>query len=510
MLSSTRTNRSQSSSSYGTLHYTYYNPTSSYNKQFNISKRQRAKDSYVEIAKEKKNFISYEIMQIQKYTEKKKSKTINSKSQSCPKFNTTKLKNKLINNEKENNTSIKNTKINANTKINEVNYEIQNVEIVPYSTTLRNYSSIINNDSMKNIVKNKDKIINKRNRNYIGSYKINNRIKEMFKSDLKKNYINNIINDLSNNKKEEKSESVCLGKISIETYSYNEKKNSNNIYVDNKLNNSPLIEEQNNNNNNINNNMILLNKKENIINNNNYNYIDFSFNAKPIKRKLNYEEEKNNNEIQIPTENKSENKIFQTIEKMKAFLEKTKSTFIQSYAEKNLKQKYIQNTINKNNIKNKNKTSIKNKLIKHSSSCPKVIHSNKSPSSSTSEIIQTNSFKENINKILKRNKELYTKNKKYFEEKEEKKSNCNYKVIKENKYVENKLKELLKKIPKHNNNQRNKSVIEFKSYKEKTFNLNETKRTNRIKNNRNNLSNIMPPNNLKEIVLKKEMNFWFN
>ena len=510
MLSSNRSNRSQSSSSYGTLHYTYYNPISSYNKQFNISKRQRSKDSYVEIAKEKKNFISYEIMQIKKYTEKNKSKTINSKSQSCPKFNITKLKNKLINNEKENNTSIKNTKLITNNKINDINYEIQNVEIVPYSTTLRNYSSIINTDRMKNIVKNKDKIVNKRNRNYIGSYKISNRIKEMFKSDLNKDYNNVNNNDFSNNKKEEKSESVCLGKISIETYSFNEKKNINNIYVNNKLNNSPLIEEQKSN---INNNMTMLNNKENVINNNNnynYNYIDFSFNNKPVKRKLNYEEEKNNNEIQIPIENKSDNKIFQTIQKMKVFLENTKSTFIKSYAEKHLKQKINQNNTNKNNIKNNNKTSIKNKLIKHSSSCPKVINSNKSPSDSTSEIIQTHSFKENINKILKRNKELYSKNKKYFDYKEEKKINYNYKKAKENKYVENKLRELLKKIPKHNNNQRNKSVIEFKPYKEKTFNLNETKRTNRIKNNHNNLSNIMPPNNLKEIVLKKEMNFWFN
>ena len=500
MLSSNRSsNKSQSSISYSTLHYTHYNPTLSHNRQFNISKRQRSKDSYVEIAKEKNNFVSYEIMQIQKYTQKKKTKTKNLRSQSSSKFNTNKLKNKLISNEKEINTSIKNSKINSNNKIDDVNYEIQNVEITPYSTTLRNYSRIINTERMRNLEKNKEKIINKRNRNYIGSYKISNKIKEMFKSDLKRD--NN--NDLNNNNKEEKCESVCLGKISIETYSYKEKNNFNDIYEINKLNNSPLNDEQNKN---INNNMFILNNKENIINNNN-NCIDYSFNNKPVKRKLNYEEEKNNNEIQIPIENKSENKIYQTIQEMKVLLEKTKTTLYQSYVGKHLKQKNIQNINNKNNIKNKNKNIIKSKLIKHSTSCPKVIHSNKS--TSVSEIIQTNSFKENINKILNRNNGLYLKNKKYFEE-EEKKHKYNYKVIKDNKYNENKLKELLKKIPKHNINQRNKSVIEFKHYKEKTFNMNETKRTNRTKNNCNNLSNIMPPNNLKEIILKKEINFLFN
>ena len=164
MLSSNRSNRSQSSSSYGTLHYTYYNPISSYNKQFNISKRQRSKDSYVEIVKEKKDLVSYEIFQVKKYTEKNKSKTIISQRQSCPRFYT-KMKNKNTKNEKN------------------VEYKLEKIEVIPYSTTLRNHSRILNSERTNNDeIKNKNHNYNRRKRNFYGCLKINDNIKEMFKT----------------------------------------------------------------------------------------------------------------------------------------------------------------------------------------------------------------------------------------------------------------------------------------------------------------------------------------
>ena len=123
------------------------------------------------------------------------------------------------------------------------------------------------------------------------------------------------------------------------------------------------------------------------------------------------------------------------------------------------------------------------------------------------DIIQNSSLEENINKILKRNDE-FIKNKKFFEIKEEKEINKKYIYSYNSKYKENKLKELLKKIPKHKNNERNKSVIEFKTFKDKNFKA--IKDTKNKKCNKFNLSDIMPPNNLKELVNKNEINFLFN
>ena len=75
---------------------------------------------------------------------------------------------------------------------------------------------------------------------------------------------------------------------------------------------------------------------------------------------------------------------------------------------------------------------------------------------------------------------------------------------------ENKLNELLKKIPNNKNNKRHKDIMHLKYYEIKTFNNNndKTKKKNRNKN-KNNLSTIMPPNNLKEIIFKERMNFFF-
>ena len=74
-------------------------------------------------------------------------------------------------------------------------------------------------------------------------------------------------------------------------------------------------------------------------------------------------------------------------------------------------------------------------------------------------------------------------------------------------YNGNKLEELLRKIPKHKNIGRNKSIIQLEPYKQKTFSDRRTKKENIF---RNKISSVMPPNNLKEIDLKKEMNFLFD
>ena len=494
-----KSNKSLNNSSYGTLYYTFYNPSSSYNKQFNIPKRQRSKDSYAEIAKEKKDLISYEVIQIQKYTEKNNSKTICSKAQSCPKFNNRKIKNKIINKEKENDISNKNNEEDKNMYLkekNEVNYALEKVEIIPYSTTLRNHSRIINSEKLSNLIKNKEKIINKRKRNFIGSYKISNKIREIFKSKTSNNNFNEI--NLSNNKKEiEKDDNlgnICLGKISIETYSFKDKNNQNNNFINK---NSPE-------NKNINNNkLFILENKENI-NNNNYENISSSNKTnRTIKRKLNYEEEKND---EISSKTQSENKIYQTLKKMKEYLQSIDSTLIKPYKEK--QSKIYNKEKKKNKNCNKNNISTNTNIIKQNSSCPKVLQCNKD----TKDIIKNDSLKENIRNILQRHNKFNKKHNNFLYNKEERKNNyyinfnsqfiesCDYN------YEEKKLKDLLKKIPNNKNDRNNKYNIGFKYFKEKALSVKEKNKRNKNYNT----SSIMPPNNLKEILFNRRINFLLN
>ena len=502
-----KSNKSLSSSCYGTLHYTYYNPSSTFNKQFNIQKRQRSKDSYVEIAKEKRNFISYEVVQIQKYTERNKSKTIFSSTQSCPKFNNKNIKNKIIDKEKINDIIINN--INSNEKGG--NYEVEKIEITPYSTSLRNFSRIINNGRINNLVKNNQKIINKRKRNFVGSYKISNKIKEIFKSKYSNN--NNNINFTTYNNeidknKEDNPGDVCLGKISIETYTFKDKNINSNNYID--KNSSEKRKEIINNNDN----KLLLENKENINNNHKINE-NISLINKPFNKQLNNEEEKNeemNKKAQEMTnKTQQENKIYQTLKEMKEYLESIKSTLIKPYKEK------PNNPRNNININYKNKKMNNNKYIKKRiikpTSCPKVINSNNKYST---EINQNIPSKENINKILKKNKEFNKSQKNFFTKKNKRKNNS-IKLYSQflssnsdDNDNENKLNELLKKIPNNKNNKRHKDIMHLKYYEIKTFNNNndKTKKKNRNKN-KNNISTIMPPNNLKEIIFKERMNFLF-
>ena len=75
-----------------------------------------------------------------------------------------------------------------------------------------------------------------------------------------------------------------------------------------------------------------------------------------------------------------------------------------------------------------------------------------------------------------------------------------------NNYGDNKLKELLKKIPYHKRNKRNKDILGFHTFREQTFNTIEKKYIKRNKKGKK--ISIMPPNNLKEIIFKKHIDFF--
>ena len=475
MLNSNKSIKSHNNSSYGSTYYSYYNHSIANSTLLSKSKRLRVKDSYVEIAKEKKDFISYEVVQIKGYSERNKSKTIFSKSQSCPRF---------INNKNKKNKIFRKKNGHFSCEKKEENKETDYDETLPYSTTLRNFSSIINNKKMSNLLKNKERINNTRKRNYFGGCKISNKIKELLKTGSKKDETN-----LNTIKKEENSTSVRLEKISIETYTLRNKKNDmiNNYLLgnDNKIKNLP--EKKNEIINSINNLILHMNNKNNLINNEssiNNSTKEISSNNRKIIGKENYEEEKN-----IDKQNKTEleNKIQQYLQKKNLCIERAKSLLI------------------RNNKEQGNKTIIKNYIKLSNTSCPKVIHSSKV---SNNDNIQNDFLKENINKILKRNNKFDSKRKKFYK-KDEKKNNIMNSDIINNffNYNGNKLEELLRKIPKHKNIGRNKSIIQLEPYKQKTFSDKRTKKENIF---RNKISSVMPPNNLKEIDLKKEMNFLFD
>ena len=118
-------NKSYINQSFSNLHYNYFNPnTSLINKNFNNFKRKRFKDSYTDLANEKRDFISFEINQ-------KELEKLNSLL-SMPK--------------KKYNSKSANNKINFNMK----NVEIKKIE-KPFSISLRNRSSLDNNSGIENI-----------------------------------------------------------------------------------------------------------------------------------------------------------------------------------------------------------------------------------------------------------------------------------------------------------------------------------------------------------------------
>ena len=96
-------NTNNNSQLYSNLYYNYYNPNSSSNNIYNRSKRQRIKNSYVDIANEKKDFISFVInkKELEKY--RTLSTTAKTKSQS----QTRSVNSSLISKNKKKNAKIK-------------------------------------------------------------------------------------------------------------------------------------------------------------------------------------------------------------------------------------------------------------------------------------------------------------------------------------------------------------------------------------------------------------------
>ena len=76
--------------------------------------------------------------------------------------------------------------------------------------------------------------------------------------------------------------------------------------------------------------------------------------------------------------------------------------------------------------------------------------------------------------------------------------------INEDEYNDEKLKHLLSKIPNHNGKNELKKYPDYMiMFKDKNVNLVE--KYNSIQN----IKNIMPPNNLQDLIYKKELNFFY-
>ena len=413
--------------SYSNLHYNYFNPISIINNNFNKYKRQRIKNSYVDIALEKRDFISYEISQkdIEKYkTESTKDKT---KIHSSKSFNYSQI--------------LKPNKIFNKNKFNK--FEINKMNTKSNNTTCRSQSAIIKIRELENYLDRGKKInhnksrqskINKKKINYIGSYKSTNKTKNIF--DDKDSILTTSMKDIGNYFKEK-----------------NEEKKVNSSEIVKKLDNINIKIDRRNNTN-LNNSII---------------------EDKRVKRRIKFEEQKNN-EIKYDKNHK-----------------------IQKYIENNSFNNYPK----KYNFKINN---LKKRLLKKSISCPsinpklkKIDECNKKEELN----INRNELKENIHKILKSDRKLFEINKKLYYKNQKQTNNFIY--IKEDEYNDNKLKKLLAKIPQHNAKYELKKYPDFMIVlKEKNINLIE--KFGSLQKTKD----IMPPNNLEDILLKKEIKFFQN
>ena len=164
----------------------------------------------------------------------------------------------------------------------------------------------------------------------------------------------------------------------------------------------------------------------------------FNISDNKLKKILNYEEAKNNEE---ENKNFGNNEIFFKLFKS---LRKPKP-----YADNNKNIKKIKINNNKRDKQNNNKIK---KSFMNSLSCPKDIHSKFKKRNNdyiSLNILQNTFFKDRINNILKKDDNRFLKNKKYFEKNEEKKDNFNSNFARINDYGDNKLKKLLNNIPMH-------------------------------------------------------------
>ena len=461
-------NKAKNNASYGNIYYTFFNPSSSYNNKYNVQKRQRSKDSYVDIVQEKNNLICYEVIQINKNSKNGKLKAMN-KTISCPKYEN-------FNKGKKNQSSSKNSKKSTNQysiEIKDIDLEEKSLNNIPIPNTLRDHRKNINNEIIKSLFQNNDINFNKDGNVIANRNKMNHKIGKLLNTGKRNNNSNSNNNNLSNEKN--KIQGIIFSKVTIESYSYKNKK----VISKNDLSRNNF---------NINNQNKILKSKENCINND-FDNLTFNINDNKLKKILNYEEAKNNEE---ENKNFGNNEIYKSLRKAKPYADNNK----------NIKKIKINN--NKRDKQNNNKIK---KSFMNSLSCPKDIHSKFKKRSNdyiSLNILQNTFFKDKINNILKKDDNRFLKNKKYFKKNEEKKDNYNSKLARINDYGDNKLKKLLNNIPRHKKSIRNKKINYSTIVKEKTFNV----YSNIIKKYINDVNSIMPPNNLKEIIHKKEENFF--
>ena len=451
-----KNNKTYYSRSYSSLHYNYFNPKQSTISDNNKSKRKRLKDSYVDIANEKKDFISFEINQKEfekLYTQITLLKT---KSQS-----------KSAN--------------NSNFFHKKIKFEIKK-KGKPYKTLLRSQSTILNKRKFESIFDNKiignnnnykksrQRKTNQRKINMIDGYK--------FSNNNKYSYINSLIlKDKKTEKKEEenKNNNNEIAQSSNTNLTYNKENNKSQIINFNKNNNY---------------------KNNSIISHNNN-----------IIKKNNFEENKNNEE-----NNKLNNTIHNSIQKIKEYIEN------KSFGSR---KKKCNHKIN----------NLKKRLLEQSKSCSSVnsrVEKEEKKNQSSSEEFKINKnendiLKENIKNILKSDRKVFEGNKSFYKNQnntikentkiilksdrykiyKNKKANQKYSIyIKEDEYNDIKLKKLLSNIPNHNEKKGIKKYPDYMVIK-KEKNISDNYES--IKNNKC----IMPPNNLEDLILKRQLNFLY-
>ena len=477
------TNNNQS---YSNLYYNYYNPNSSLNNTYNRFKRQRIKNSYVDLANEKRDFISFTINQKELKKFRSLSTTYKTKSQS----QTRSINTSLIFKDKIYNPKIKTffpySLCQNQNKKNE-NEKIQ-IKKQPYSTILRSTSFIHNNDNKNNNNNKQIEDYNNKNNYLINNNKFeyrcnnyNNIKSRQNKIDKRKN--NFIGSDIKEKKGENEKFLTSSIKKGLANFFKKDNDNNNSIIIENEKNEK--IEEKKNNN--IISSFIIDEKENNNDNNNNYensikiitdNYIA---NSKKNFRKKNLEENKNNEKTEYKSKN-NKKILNNAIETINGLFEDTLTK--------------IRINKNKNKIQN-----VKKKLLKKSISCPSI---NLNTKKEENKNIILGEFNLNEKNLLKENI------KKIFEKRKNKNISCsnnNSKYIKTNIYNDNKLKKLLSKIPQHNkDNQRvfKNNQNHIKIIRKNNFNL-----TQQLKIKKK-FKDIMPPNNLEDVLLKKEIYFLKN
>ena len=292
-------NTNNNSQLYSNLYYNYYNPNSSSNNTYNRSKRQRIKNSYVDIANEKKDFISFVInkKELEKY--RTLSTTAKTKSQS----QTRSINSSLVSKNKKKNTKIKEFFPQSLLTNKKSDYEIIKIKEEPYSKSLRSKSIIINNDNvskqlenfynksnvvvkdnnfeMKCNIKSRQNKIDRRKQNFAGSYIIEKKYKSKKITEDSSTFLSTSIKGLVNFfiKKDQNISIIDDKGTKFEKIKQNEKieEKGNNIIANNFTNKD---EKGYNNNENNNNGKIIID--------------NFIMNNKNNTKKINFEEKKNN------------------------------------------------------------------------------------------------------------------------------------------------------------------------------------------------------------------------